>query len=162
MVDVGLIVGAIAILLSLIGIGLGGYSLTKSGSEGPRGPAGPVGPIGPAGPPGSSSGGSGTGGSSSGGSGTGGSGTCPSDKTPTCDEFLKLKKLLEKIDITDDKIIFNSENDNSVIFKSSPKFEKRINIGDKWSIGPEQLYLVFRSGPGDSRYTIPQDTKGAL
>ena len=53
MVDVGLIIGAIAIILAIVALGLGGYSLTKSSAKGTTGPPGAPGPSnGPPGPPG--------------------------------------------------------------------------------------------------------------
>jgi hypothetical protein len=107
MVEVGLIVGGVAILIAIIALALGGYALTKSGKEGPKGPVGPPGPAGGsvAGPPGSPG--------SQQGQGTG----CPATSIPTCDESLKLKKLsktIDGIDIgsgddDDDKIKFNSK-----------------------------------------------------
>ena len=72
MVDIGLIVGIIAIVLSIIAIALSGYGLIKSGTEGQRGSTGSS--------------------DASVSQGTTGEGTnCPGG--PTCLELAKLSKL---------------------------------------------------------------------
>jgi hypothetical protein len=79
MVDIGLIVGGIAIFLAIVALALGGYGLTKSGTQGEKGPPGP---------PGSQ------------GTTSGGGSNCPGG--PTCLELATLSKL-SKI-INDEKI----------------------------------------------------------
>lgn len=111
MVDIALIIGAIAIVLAIVALGLGGYGLTKSSSEGTKGSPGPPGPPGPAGGPPGPPGPPGAGIAGS----TGGT-TCPG--SPNCADLVKLKALLTYMEVSN----------NEIVFKTAPRFTEGMNI----------------------------------
>jgi hypothetical protein len=117
MVDVGLIVGAIGIILAIVALAIAGYGLTKSSSEGAKGPPGPPGPAGPAGgPPGP------PGPPGSGVAGTTGGAPCPG--IPNCAEFAKLKALLPYMEVSNNKLIFKE----GILFNSNPTFSQGLSL----------------------------------
>lgn len=150
-----LIIGGIAIILAIIALALGGYGLTRSG--GPPGPPGPAGPAGPASPAGSS----GTPGNTA--SNSGGL-VCPGGQT--CLENVRLKRLLEYIDISNNELIFKGPTK----FNVTPMFTSGLNIlgGSSLNIGNWRLYnyqepnndrLYFRrSNQPDNTYMMLPDS----
>lgn len=123
MVDVGLIVGAIALVFAIVALALGGYGLTKSGTgtEGSKGPPGPAGPVGPPGPPNGPQGPIGPPGPPGAGIiGTTGGAICPNKIT--CQEVGKLGALAKVL--TDDKI----EKLNVLMDKITLGTNKELNL----------------------------------
>ena len=114
MVDVGLIIGAVAIILAILALGLGGYSLTQSDS-GEKGSPGAVGPPGPPGIAGTTEGGT----------------TCQTILLPTCGESAKLKLLLNYMDITN----------NQLVFTSRPTFNQGLYVPNSSTIGLGELNI---------------------
>jgi hypothetical protein len=118
MVDVGLIIGAIALIFAIVALALGGYGLTKSATEGSKGSPGPAGPVGPPGPPNGPQGPIGPPGPPGAGIiGTTGGAICPNKIT--CQDVGKLGDLakiltndkIEKLNVLMDKITLGTNKE---------------------------------------------------
>ena len=158
MVDVGVIIGGIAILLAIIALALGGYGLTKSGSgtAGPPGPPGPAGgPPGPPGPPGPA----GAGGSpGTGGTAGGGGSSCNNSAIPSCVQLAKLKDLTNYIDISSNATVTNYLS----IPNSNLVMSKRLGVGTNTPKAPVDIrgcaqILVTDYGDGGATSIVFQD-----
>ena len=142
MVDVGLIIGAIAIVLAIVAIGLGGYALTKLGSGGTGGAKGPPGPPGPPGITGASG-------------LTGGSGTnCTNG--PTCPNLVKLKLFLNYMDIINNQLVFKQQP----LFDEGLKIplDKKIDFGENMRINCDGAHIIFGTQGGCQCLYVRQDS----
>lgn len=173
----------LALIIGIVAIGLGGFSLTQKGATSDKGPVGPPGPPGPAGgPPGPPG--------PPGGGGINTTGCIPAN-VPTCEEFGRLRSLARLISIDGSGVTLNAdlfmrgksiniddwrfgkENNNFVIRKMEPNVDKRIafnsdadlDLGNSKILFPNwQIYdanlLYFRNsfqgGPcgGDAVYLM--------